>query len=171
MSTKYTVYIGVGSNLGNRAENCLRGIEAIDRARGCYVDRHSPLYETEPVGYEDQRWFVNGAVKTRTYLDPEGLLARLRSIEQELGRKPTGIPFGPRVLDFDILLFEDLIIKIEHLTIPHPELHKRRFVLKPLADIAPDIVHPVLKEKVLTLLGNLKDDGKSVVPYSCDSLF
>jgi 2-amino-4-hydroxy-6-hydroxymethyldihydropteridine diphosphokinase len=129
------------------------------------------LYETAPVGYEDQGWFVNGAVKIRTYLDPEGLLARLRSIEKELGRKPTGTPFGPRVLDFDILLFEDLIIKTEHLTIPHPELHKRRFVLKPLADIAPDIVHPVLKETILTLLANLKDDGKAIVPYSCDSLF
>ena len=146
-------------------ESCQRGIAAMDRSRGCDVDRHSPLYETEPVGYADQGWFVNGVVRIRTYLDPEGLLTQLRSIEKELGRKPTGIPFGPRVLDFDILLFEDLVIKTEHLTIPHPELHKRRFVLKPLADIAPDIVHPVLKETILTLLAHLKDDGKAVVPY------
>jgi 2-amino-4-hydroxy-6-hydroxymethyldihydropteridine diphosphokinase len=166
--TKHTVYIGVGSNLGDRAGNCIRGIEAIDRLKECRVEKRSPLYETEPVGYEEQGWFVNGVVKIRTDLEPVILLERLRSIERELGRKPTGIPFGPRVLDFDILLFEDIIIKTEKLTVPHPELHKRRFVLKPLADIAPDIVHPVLKERIITLLENLKDDGKSVFPYSCD---
>ena len=166
MSTKCTAYIGVGSNLGDRAGNCLRGIDAIDRSMECCVEIYSPLYETEPVGYEDQGWFVNGAAKIRTYLDPAGLLARLRAIEREMGRKPTGIPFGPRVLDFDILLFEDFILKIEHLTIPHPEMHKRRFVLIPLADIAPDVVHPVLKKTILTLLANLKDDRKAVVPYS-----
>jgi 2-amino-4-hydroxy-6-hydroxymethyldihydropteridine diphosphokinase len=135
------------------------------------VDTCSPLYETEPVGYEGQGWFVNGAAKIRTYLEPAALLARLRSIEQDLGRKPTGIFFGPRVLDFDILLFEDLIIKTEHLIIPHPEMHKRRFVLKPLADIAPDVVHPVFKKTIQTLLANLKDDRKAVVPYSCDLSF
>ncbi|MBW2645813.1 MAG: 2-amino-4-hydroxy-6-hydroxymethyldihydropteridine diphosphokinase [Deltaproteobacteria bacterium] len=164
----HVAYIGVGSNLGDRAENCMKGIEAIDRSQGCCVEKRSPLYETEPVGYEEQGWFVNGVVKLSTDLEPVILLERLRSIERELGRKPTGIPFGPRVLDFDILLFEDIIIKTEKLTVPHPELHKRRFVLKPLADIAPDIVHPVLKERIITLLENLKDDGKSVVPYSCD---
>lgn len=168
MDTKYTAYIGFGSNLGDRAGNCIRGIEAIDRSKGCCVEKHSPLYETEPVGYEEQRWFVNGVVKLRTDLEPETLLDRLGSIERELGRQPTAIRFGPRVLDFDILLFEDFIVKTEKLTIPHPELYKRRFVLKPLADIAPDIVHPVLEERIITLLANLKDDGKSVIPYSCD---
>lgn len=166
MDFKHTAYIGVGSNLGNRSENCRRGIEAIDRSKECCVEKCSPLYETEPVGYADQKWFINGAVKIRTHLGPEELLGHLRTIEQKLGRKPTGIPFGPRILDFDILLFEDMIIKTKNLIIPHPELHKRRFVLKPLADIAADVVHPVLKETIRTLLANLKDNGKAVIPVS-----
>lgn len=162
------VYIGVGSNLGDRAENCFKAIEAIDRFDGCHVEQCSPLYETEPIGYDDQGWFINAAVRIGTSLDPESLFPHLKSIEKALGRRPSGIHFGPRIVDLDILLFEDLVIRADNLTIPHPGLHKRRFVLRPLADIAPDVLHPVLNETIFELLTNLKDNEKGVIHYSCD---
>ena len=109
------------------------------------VTKISDFYETEPVGYKEQEWFVNCAVEIETGLNPQELLLLCRMIESELGRERK-IKYGPRIIDLDILLYNNDIIDTTELKIPHPEMHKRRFVLKPLSDIAPDAVHTVLEE-------------------------
>jgi len=160
---RHKVYIGIGSNLGKKEENCLKGIEAIEANCECYVESKSPLYHTEPVDFEDQAWFINGVIEIYTRLDPISLLKKLKGIEKETGRTSCGIRFGPRILDLDILFFDDLILHTKELTLPHPRLHKRRFVLRPLFDIAPDLIHPVLKRDIQTLLLNLKDDRRVIL--------
>ncbi|MBW1741021.1 MAG: 2-amino-4-hydroxy-6-hydroxymethyldihydropteridine diphosphokinase [Deltaproteobacteria bacterium] len=168
MDYRHTAYIGVGSNLGNKADNCRKGITAIDRCEGCMVEAQSPLYETEPVYLEHQDWFVNGVAKIRTDLGPEVLFAQLKAIEHAMGRRPGEVRFGPRILDLDILFYDDCILRTELLQIPHPRLHERRFVLRPLCNIAPDLVHPMLGQTVRSLLEDLKDGGKRVRSYKCD---
>jgi 2-amino-4-hydroxy-6-hydroxymethyldihydropteridine diphosphokinase len=134
-------YIGVGSNLGDRLAHCAVAVEALaglDRTRvvGC-----SPWYETEPVGDVAQSWFVNGAVEVETALDPRELLSACLAIERTRGRERR-IPNGPRTLDLDLLLYADQVSDEVNLTLPHPRLMQRAFVLIPLADIAPQVVHP-----------------------------
>nr|HID59330.1 2-amino-4-hydroxy-6-hydroxymethyldihydropteridine diphosphokinase [Desulfobacterales bacterium] len=165
MDFRHTAYIGIGSNLGNKKRNCLNGIEAIEGDHECCVETKSPLYLTEPVDFEDQAWFVNGVIKICTCLDPVGLLNRLKGIEKKAGRVSSGIKFGPRILDLDILFFDELILNTEYLTLPHPRLHKRRFVLRPLFDIEPDLIHPVLKKNIRTLLLDLKDGGRRIILF------
>lgn len=148
--------------MGIKADNCRQGIAAIAASKSCQLDGVSPLYETEPVGVEDQAWFVNGVARIKTDLDPPSLLERLRAIETSLGRRPGGKKFGPRVLDLDILFFDDLILRTGQVEIPHPRLHERRFVLQPLCDLAAELVHPVLGKTVRFLLANL-NDGKKVI--------
>ena len=167
MVYKHTAYIGVGSNIGDKADNCRKGILAINKCEGCLVEAQSPLYETEPV-YLDQDWFVNGAAMLHTDLEPEALFARLKAIEHAMGRRTGEVRFGPRILDLDILFYDELVLREEMLEIPHPRLHERRFVLKPLCDIAPDLVHPVIGQTVQYLLHDLKDGGKKVTLYKCD---
>lgn len=162
LNYKHQAYIGIGSNVGNRVENCLKAITAIDACEGCMVDARSPLYETEPVEFETQDWFINGVLKIRTCLQPETLLARLQAIEQGMGREQGGLRFGPRIIDLDILFFDRRIIETDRLQIPHPRLHQRRFVLKPLCSIAPELVHPVLKKTASSLLKGLQDGEKKV---------
>jgi 2-amino-4-hydroxy-6-hydroxymethyldihydropteridine diphosphokinase len=162
---KHQAFIGVGSNIGDRAQNCRKAIEALSICEGCVLEAQSPLYETEPVYVEDQNWFLNGAVLIRTCLSPETLLGRLRAIERNAGPRPEGPRFGPRVLDLDILFFGDLVLQAGKLRVPHPRLHERRFVLKPLCDIEPNFVHPVLGETLASLLANLKDGEKKVVLF------
>lgn len=152
----------MGSNLGEKVDNCRQGIAAIAVLKGCLLDGVSPLYETEPVGVQDQAFFVNGVALVKTDLEPLGLLERLRAIETSLGRKPGGKKFGPRVLDLDILFFDNVILRTDRIEIPHPRLHERRFVLEPLCDLAAELVHPVLGKTVRFLLADLKD-GKKVV--------
>ncbi|NVM20512.1 MAG: 2-amino-4-hydroxy-6-hydroxymethyldihydropteridine diphosphokinase [Desulfobacterales bacterium] len=159
----HTVYIGVGSNIGRRADNCRKGISAIGACDGCLLEAQSPLYETEPVGFEAQDWFVNGVARVRTRLEPEPLLAQLRAIESAMGRRPGGARFGPRILDLDILFFDDRVVRTSRMQLPHPRLHKRRFVLRPLCDIAPEHVHPVLGQMVRSLLSNLNDSEHKVM--------
>ena len=146
--------------MGAKADNCRQAIAALAISEGCLLDGASPLYETEPVGLEDQDWFVNGVVRIRTDLDPQTLLTRMRAIETALGRRPGGKKFGPRVLDLDILFFDNIILRTAQVVIPHPRLHERRFVLQPLCDLAGELVHPVLGNTVRFLLVNLKDDKK-----------
>lgn len=141
-----TVYIGIGSNMGDRRTNCLQAIEKLE-GRGIAVRRVSSLYETEPWGVPDQPRFINMAVEAETGLSPEALLSVLKYIEREAGRLET-IKWGPRIADLDILLYEDRIVEQEHLRIPHPYLHQRSFVLLPLAEIAPDVLHPVIKKTI-----------------------
>ena len=164
----HTAYIGVGSNIGDKAENCRRAIAAIDRCEGCTVEAKSPLYETEPVHLECQDWFVNGVARIRTDLKPETLLVRLKAVEHGMGRRPGGDKFGPRTLDLDILFYDDRILRTRWLQIPHSRLHQRRFVLKPLCNIAPELVHPVFGQTVQSLLSDLRDGGKKVILFKCD---
>ena len=147
------VYLGLGSNLGEREKNCLEAIKLL-KENGIAVVRQSSLIETEPWGMTDQPHFINMAAEVETGLPPHQLLALLMSIENKMGRDRT-MKWGPRIIDLDILLYDDLIIDTEELTVPHPFLHERDFVLRPLAEIAPDKVHPLLKKTVRKLLEEL----------------
>ncbi len=144
------VYIGIGSNIGAREDNCLRAIGLLEE-NGLSITKRSSLYETEPWGVTDQPGFINMVVEAETDISPRELLALLKRVENEMGREP-GIKWGPRLIDLDILLFEDLIREESDLTIPHPLMHRRNFVLAPLSEIAPEKVHPVLGKTIRDLL-------------------
>jgi len=165
VKAKHIAYLSVGSNLGDKLENCHSGIAAMTRSVSISLVDQSPIYRTEPVDYRDQDWFVNYAVKIETDLDPLSLLNFLKSIEQNAGRVPHAVRFGPRVLDLDIIFYDDVVQNDSRLTIPHPRMHKRRFVLKPICDIDPDINHPVLQQKMLCLLENLAEEGQGIIEY------
>ncbi|MCK9275345.1 MAG: 2-amino-4-hydroxy-6-hydroxymethyldihydropteridine diphosphokinase [Syntrophales bacterium] len=152
-------YLGIGSNLGEAEKNCRIAFEYIGCCEGIRLLRTSSLYVTEPVGIEDQSWFVNAVCEIKTMLSPRILLEKMREIELEMGRfeKGTG---GPRVIDIDILLYGQKIIETDDLVIPHPELHKRRFVLVPLNEIAPYAVHPAFGISMRGLLERLGDFKK-----------
>jgi 2-amino-4-hydroxy-6-hydroxymethyldihydropteridine diphosphokinase len=156
---KQKVYLSLGSNLGDRAKNLRDAIAALRRA-GVDVTRISSMYETEPVDYLDQRWFVNIAVEAETELAPAALLQVLREIEAQMGSKKL-IAKGPRLIDTDILLYGNEVIDTPELQIPHSRMHLRRFVLEPLAEIAPNLQHPVLGLNVSDMLAQTPD--KSVV--------
>jgi 2-amino-4-hydroxy-6-hydroxymethyldihydropteridine diphosphokinase len=143
-----TVYLSLGSNLGDRAAN-LR--EAIQKLSGMgNVVATSSLYETEPIELTAQPWFLNCAVKLDTEKMPRQLISAILSLEQSMGRQRKQKK-GPRIIDIDILLFGSSVIEIPSLTVPHPKLHERRFVLEPLAEIAPDARHPVFKRSMREL--------------------
>jgi 2-amino-4-hydroxy-6-hydroxymethyldihydropteridine diphosphokinase len=145
-----TVYLALGSNIGDRQGNLRAAIENMKSA-GISVLRESPIYETEPVGYTAQRWFLNMVVEAETALFPMQLLTRAGKIERTLGRVRT-IPNGPRTIDIDILLYGTAVVRTPRLDIPHPRMHERRFVLVPLADLAPDLRHPVSRKTVRQML-------------------
>jgi len=153
----HRVYIGIGSNLGDRRANT---IEAVERVRGLpttKVVRSSSLYESEPHG-DAKTWFVNSVIELDTDLTPDQLLKRLKAIEEAMGRKRVkGKRWGSRIIDLDILLYDKDSIEKRALKIPHPEMHKRRFVLMPLAELAPQVVHPHLGQSVSSLLATVKD--------------
>ena len=146
----HRVYLSLGTNLGDREAN-LRA--ALDRLG---VLRVSPIYETEPTDLPGQPWFLNLAAEADTPLFPRQLLARTQRIERELGRVRT-VPKGPRTIDIDILLFGDTVIHTTELEIPHPRMAGRRFVLHPLADLAPGLRHPVTGLTVREMLAKLPD--------------
>ena len=146
-------YIGIGSNLGNRQENCLRAIEILEE-RGIKVQKRSSLYETEPWGFKDQPRFINMVVQIETTLEPNDLLRLLKAIEREIGRQDS-FRWGPRMIDLDILLFNALVLDEDNLHIPHPYLHEREFVLRPLNEIAPDVIHPVFHMSIDKLTHNM----------------
>ena len=150
-------YIGLGSNLGDRAGYLLLGVRGMLDA-GLDVIRLSSIYETEPVEYEKQPAFLNMVAELRgsTLPEPQQMLARLLRIEYALGRK-RDIPMGPRTIDLDLLIFKDQQRETEFLTLPHPRLALRRFVLVPLNELVPALVHPVLKKSVSELLAQTKD--------------
>ncbi len=154
---QHTAYIGIGSNLGLPGENCKQAIEHLNGHPDIEVIRCSAFYESEPVGVPDQAWFVNTAVKVRTSLDPGPLLLELLAIENEMGRVRLE-KWGPRIIDLDLLLYEDRVLQSPELTIPHPEMAHRGFVLLPLCDLDPDFIHPVAKQSLETLLAGLPDD-------------
>lgn len=168
MTKQHIAYISAGSNIGNRLENCQNSIAALTESGISTLKDKSPFYITEPVDYKDQDWFINIVLKIETILDPFQLLSRLKSIQQDAGRINDLIRFGPRILDLDIIMYDDIIINSSELIIPHPKMHKRRFVLKPFCDIDPTIVHPVLKMDMQSLLDNLDDKGQRLIQYKCD---
>jgi len=139
---KATAYVGLGANLGDREGTLRRALELLAARDGVTVDAVSTLRETEPVGYLDQPLFLNGVVRVETELPPRELLATLLEVERELGRDRSGRRFGPRTVDLDLLLYDDVELDEEGLTVPHPRLHERRFVLEPLAELAPRLVVP-----------------------------
>ncbi|MDI6889955.1 MAG: 2-amino-4-hydroxy-6-hydroxymethyldihydropteridine diphosphokinase [Thermodesulfovibrionales bacterium] len=147
-------YIGIGSNLGNRQENCLRAIEILEK-RGITVKKKSSIYETEPWGVKDQPRFINMAIEVETGLEPKELLRILKEVEREVGREES-FKWGPRIIDLDILLFDALILREDNLEIPHPLMHERDFVLRPLCEIAPERIHPILKVRVCDLMQELR---------------
>jgi 2-amino-4-hydroxy-6-hydroxymethyldihydropteridine diphosphokinase len=135
-------FVGVGANLGDRERTIRRALELLDARPDVEVAAVSSLRETEPVGYVDQPRFLNGAAELRTELEPQELLEVLLGVELELGRTRDGPRFGPRAIDLDLLLYDDVVVDEPGLTLPHPRLHERRFALEPLAELAPGLELP-----------------------------
>jgi 2-amino-4-hydroxy-6-hydroxymethyldihydropteridine diphosphokinase len=166
MATKrhkeHNAYVGLGSNLGNRAGYLLLAVRGMLDA-GLDVIRLSSIYETEPVEYEDQPRFLNMVAELRgsTLPTPDQTLARLLRIEYSLGRT-RDVRMGPRTIDLDLLLFKDEVRETEFLTLPHPRLQSRRFVLVPLNELIPNLVHPVLDKPIGELLTEVKDPSTVV---------
>ena len=157
-----TAYIALGSNLGNRVHALSSAISHLGSLGR--VVAQSSLYETEPVGYHHQPAFLNAVVALETQLEPLPLLRGLLTIERELGRDRSHGPLkGPRTLDLDLLLMGDWIVAGEELSLPHPELSQRRFVLTPLAEIAPELRHPESNQTMADLLAQLPDEGENRV--------
>jgi 2-amino-4-hydroxy-6-hydroxymethyldihydropteridine diphosphokinase len=152
----HTVYLALGSNLGERRENLAAAIQRLGEA--VEIDALSSIYETEPVGYLDQPQFLNMVCRGTTRLSPTDLLHSTQKIESTLGRQPT-FRNGPRPIDIDILLYDDLHIEQEDLTLPHPRMAERAFVLAPLAVIAPQLVHPTSGKTIQQLLVTVSQEG------------
>jgi 2-amino-4-hydroxy-6-hydroxymethyldihydropteridine diphosphokinase len=144
----HTIFLALGSNLGDRRSNLETAIRGL--APGIQVLQCSSIYETPPWGFEQQPVFLNMVLKARTRLSCSQLLKSLKLLEKEMGRQP-GFRNGPRLIDMDILFYDDIISNSPGLTIPHPHLHERGFVLVPLAEITPDLVHPILKKTIREL--------------------
>jgi len=151
-----TVYLGLGTNLGNKTLNLLRATDYIADEIGIFSDISS-VYETKPQGYESKNDFLNMVVCVETLLTPEEILIITQAIEKRMGRvKKTGDFYQDRIIDIDIITYNNLILQTENLQLPHPLFHKRLFVLEPFNEIAPDYVHPVLHKKISKLLNETK---------------
>lgn len=156
MTESVSCYIGIGSNMGNRMEYCREAVKRIGNLPGSEIKAVSPVFETEPMERTGQDWFFNCVLEILTTLPPDELLKGCQEVEQFLGRKRV-VRFGPRTIDIDLLLYGDQIINEPFLTVPHPRLHQRRFVLEPLAEIAPQLKHPLLNKTPGELLSGLGD--------------
>jgi|SRR3990172_3881828 len=157
---EHIVYLSLGTNLGDRLANLKSALAALTPQM--IVKERSHIYETPPWGYTEQPAFLNQVVKVETYLAPEPLLKHLKRIEVALGREPS-FQNGPRLIDLDILFFDDLVLETPAVTIPHPRMHERAFVLVPLNDIAPELVHPEFKKTVRELLAGCDTSGIQMV--------
>ena len=158
------VFLGIGTNLGNKEGNLEQAVARIEEYIGPVLESSS-IYETEPWGFQAKDEFLNVVVKVETELPPSGLLGRILMIESLLGRVRGKKQYSSRLIDIDILLYEDLIVDEESLKIPHPLLHERKFVLIPLCEIASEMIHPVLKKSFADLL-ELCDDKSKVLLHN-----
>jgi len=156
-------YIGVGSNLGDKVGNCHMAVDKVDALPGCSVQARSGLYRTEPVGVEDQDWYVNGAICVDTELSPRDLLVHLMAIEASMGRVRKE-KWEARIIDLDILLYGSHRINEEGLIIPHPLMHSRRFVLVPLNQLDPQLVHPGFGRTISALLEICAEKDQKILP-------
>ena len=147
----HVVYLALGSNLGDRLSNLKEAIASLSPQMDVKAKSH--VYETPPWGYENQSPFYNQVIKVKTYLEPERLLRHLKRLEVALGRKPS-FQNGPRSIDIDLLFYDDQIMNTPVITLPHPRLHERGFVLLPLMDIAPELIHPVMQKSVQEMIAD-----------------
>jgi 2-amino-4-hydroxy-6-hydroxymethyldihydropteridine diphosphokinase len=158
-----TGYIGIGSNLGDKRDNCLKAIDRINALPGCRVITQSGFYLTEPVGVKGQDWYLNCVIALSTDMSAQDLLKRLLAIEADMGRERKG-RWDPRLIDLDILLFGNEVIDEKGLQVPHPLMHLRRFVLVPMVFLAPNLIHPVLGKTMVELLSISPEEAQSVIP-------
>jgi 2-amino-4-hydroxy-6-hydroxymethyldihydropteridine diphosphokinase len=155
----HRVYIGIGSNVGQNKDNFLEAVDRLAKLPDTKILKESSLYESEPLG-DSRDWYVNGAIEIETKFKPEMLLNKFKNIERAMGRKKVKKRWGARIIDLDILLYDGLVMKKKNLHIPHPEMPNRKFVLIPLSEIAPQVIHPELGVTISELLVNVKDDKK-----------
>ena len=152
----HIIYLALGTNLGDRLDNLRQAVAALPPQMDVKAKSH--VYETPPWGYEDQPRFYNQVIKADTYLQPEPLLKHLKRLEVALGRKPN-FQNGPRLIDIDLLFYDHVVLNTPVLTLPHPRLHERGFVLLPLMDIASEFVHPLLKKNVREMTSSCSLEG------------
>ncbi|HUK56681.1 MAG TPA: 2-amino-4-hydroxy-6-hydroxymethyldihydropteridine diphosphokinase [Nitrospiria bacterium] len=169
MTEPVIAYIGIGSNMGDRQAYCQEAVRLISRFPKTSLTAVSSLYETAPLERTNQDWFINCVMAIRTTLSPRDLLQACQEVEQFLGRKRT-VRFGPRTIDLDILFYGNRTFQESGLTIPHPRAHQRRFVLVPLAEIAPELEHPSLHKTAVELLQGIKDsqEVRRWAPFSLE---
>lgn len=160
----YRVFLGLGSNVGERGKFLNRAVVEMKRLPDTKVVWASSVYETDPVGRTDQPKFLNAAVEIETQFAPDKLYVEVKAIEQRNGRT-VGERWGPREIDIDILVYDGLVFQNEQVTVPHPEMEKRKFVLVPLKEIAPDLVHPISGMTMEELVAACKDTGRVIQSY------
>ena len=149
------VFMGIGSNEGDRLENISQAVWQLGGIPGIRVSQMATIYDTEPVGGPPQPEFLNTVVELETMLSPQQLLDTVKGVERKMGRLPSGPRWGPRVIDLDILLYDEGVLNEPNLIIPHPRMHERRFVLEPLAQLIPEFRHPLLGHTMAELLAHL----------------